>query len=378
MNIGFDAKRAFHNHRGLGNYTRTLIMGLRRFFPDHHYSLFTPSLGKTFEPPKSPSLDIVLPDSLISQIFSSTWRSFFLGPEINKRKIDIFHGLSNELPFFLQKTMTKKIVTVHDVIFMRFPKFFSLIDRKVYEKKVNFALQAADIVVATSEQTQKDILEFFKIDEKKIRLVYQSCLPIFYEPNHVNKDILKIYAIKKPFILSVGALEPRKNILKLIASFSQIAKQIEDHLIIVGRGSKEYLEQIYALIKEKKLFDRVHVLTDVPTQHLPTLYHEATFFAFPSLFEGFGIPIIEALTCGTPVVTSHGSCCHEVGGEASLYCNPESEDEIAACMLELITNDTLYQKLKKKTQEQAQKFHWLTTTSDMMDIYQKLLSNPHT
>src|ERR1051325_4033137 len=194
MNIGFDAKRAFLNASGLGIYSRTVIKALVNTFPQHNYSLFTPKKSKSLFSEfisKHKNASIILPKGIINENLSSRWRSYGITKQLTGS--DVYHGLSNELPFNINKYKGKKIVTIHDLIFLRHPKLYPLIDRKIYNKKFRSACELADTIIAVSEQTKKDIIESYKIKPKKIEVVYQSCDDVFYKERS-SEEVNKIKA----------------------------------------------------------------------------------------------------------------------------------------------------------------------------------------
>ncbi len=378
MRIGFDAKRAFHNSRGLGNYSRDLITGLSKYYSSHEYFLFTPpvEMGENTRWAKDyNNLRIITPQTFLAKKFSSLWRSFSLKDEISKYELDIFHGLSHELPVGISNSNCKSVVTIHDLIFLRFPEFFPFIDRKVYLKKFTYACDHADTVIAICEQTKRDLIEFLGVREDKIEVVYQTCNPRFYTlwEDSKRKETLSKYNIKKDFILTVGAIEQRKNVLSLVKAYASLKKEINVDLVIVGKG-KAYKEQVQNYIKSKGLESRVHILENVSHFDLPAFYQEAKLFCYPSHFEGFGIPIIEALFSKTPVITSRGSCFPEAGGPNSIYIDPESVGEISDAIVSVLTDEDKSYQMAEMGRNYVEKFHRSKTSENLFQIYNKLLS----
>ena len=377
MRIGYDAKRAFHNFRGLGNYSRDLLAGLKQYYSRHDYLLFTPPLKDDRAhrwAEEYSSLEVVTPDSYMGQKFSTAWRSLFLSGELKKYNLDIFHGLSHELPPGIEKTGIKSVVTIHDLIFMRYPKFFPWVDRKVYLRKVKYACEAADLVIAICNQTKNDLINFLGVDEKKIRVVYQTCNPRFYSPLSEEKlsSTLSKYGISGKFILNVGAIEPRKNALNLVKAFASLKKESNRNLVLIGNGG-DYKVEIENYIQGKDLGDRVTILSDVTHKDLPAFYQAAELFCYPSHFEGFGIPIIEALFSKTPVITSKGSCFPEAGGPDSIYIQSESVSELTQAIEDVLTNDELKYKMIENGRNFVEKFHRSKTSENLINIYEELL-----
>lgn len=379
MKIGFDAKRIFHNFRGLGNYSRTLVESLVKHYPENEYVLFTPPFEDTRAKEwnkRFSNLKVVTPKSTISKMFSSPWRSLFLSQVIKDHKIDLYHGLSHELPPGLKKRGIKSIVTVHDLIFMRFPDYFPLIDRKVYFQKFSHAVKEADLVVAICEQTKRDLIHFLECPEDKIKVVYQSCHPDFYAGSSEEKkhSIQEKYNLPEHFILYVGALEERKNALSLVRAFARLKDLVPHKLILVGDG-KDYRKAIEKEIVHQGLKERIQIYSDVAMEELPAFYQLADLFVYPSFFEGWGIPIVEALFSNCPVITSEGSCFPESGGPSSQYANPYSIEDIVSKMEKVLFNDDLRATMIREGREYAEQFHWRNTSKNLMEVYQDLMKS---
>ncbi|EQC45642.1 glycosyltransferase family 1 protein [Bacteriovorax sp. Seq25_V] len=377
MRIGFDAKRAFHNFRGLGNYSRDLIAGLNRYYPNDEYFLFTPPFSddraKKWLDQYS-KLNVVEPSGFFNRKFSSVWRSLFLTEDIDKKQLDIFHGLSHELPKGIEKSNVRSIVTIHDLIFMRYPNFFPWIDRQVYLKKFKYACESSDLVIAICEQTKRDLVSFLNVDEKKIRVVYQSCNPRFYTPleeEEIN-TVLRRYGVGKNFILYVGAIEERKNALSLVKAYASLKKSINHELILIGNGG-DYKTEVENYIASKGLGNRVKILTTVDNADLPAFYQGSSLFCYPSFFEGFGIPIIEALYSKTPVITSEGSCFPEAGGPNSIYIDPKSVEQIASAIERVLTDSELRFDMVENGRNFVEKFHRSKTSENIMNVYRELV-----
>lgn len=369
MKIGFDAKRAFLNSSGLGNYSRNTIRALRNYFPDYKYVLFTPEIkNEWFTDYKN--FDIISPESPISKIFKSLWRSFSLSGQLQNHEIDVFHGLSNELPEGVHKTAVPSVVTIHDLIFMRFPQFYKPIDRKIYYRKVRYACAAATKIWAISNQTKEDIIRYFGTNPEKIEIVYQSISPLFYEPQKSNV-ILEKYQLPKEFILSVGTIEQRKNQLSLLKALQNA--NIEKMVVFVGKPTM-YSTQLLKYISENKMEKQVKFLTHIPEKDLAQIYKKASLSVYISLFEGFGLPVIESMACGCPVIASNVSCLPETAGGAAFLCNPSKTDEIANAVKQLLENETLKKELISKGIERAKQFHPAFVSEKMISLYAQILS----
>jgi glycosyltransferase involved in cell wall biosynthesis len=375
--IGFEAKRAFHNFRGLGSYARTLLAGLENYSPENEYYLFTPA----YKDQRAlnwarlhPRLNVITPDSVFGNSLPSFWRTFSVAGEVQKRKLDLFHGLSQEVPFAELGPRTKLVVTIHDLLYLKFPHYFSVIDRNIYRSKVNRAVERSDLILAICEQTRRDLIDNLNVDPAKIRVCYQSCDPQFYVQKS-SEDcslFLKRYDLQyKNFLLYVGAFEENKNALTLI----QAMKHIPDApmLVLIGKG-KSYLKRIIDEGKDLLQKKRLLILQDIGYEELPYFYRSAMAFCFPSFYEGFGIPIIESLYQGTPVLTSKGGVFPEAAGPGALYSDPRNWEEWRASISRLLNDPLLRQQLAQEGYQHVQKFHLKTTTENLVGHYRDIIS----
>ena len=178
MKIGFDAKRAYHNHTGLGHYSRTLIRSLSEYYPEHQYYLFNPAASSVFKF-QSGNIHEIKPTSLLDRMFPSAWRSSRVKTDLLKYEIGLYHGLSHEIPLGIQRTNIKSVVTIHDLIHERFPEQYNAVDVKIYNRKFRNACENANKIIAISEQTRNDIIQYYNIPSSKIEVCYQSCNPSF-------------------------------------------------------------------------------------------------------------------------------------------------------------------------------------------------------
>ena len=339
MRIGFDAKRAFFNRSGLGNYSRDTISILSEYFPMNEHVLFSPKPDKSLPFNKSKNISVSGPTTFWAKKFPAYWRTYKLAEQLVKEKIQLFHGLSNELPVGIENTRIPSVVTIHDIIFMRYPQFYTPVDRNIYLKKFNYAASQASRIVAVSEQTKEDLMEFFKINESRIDVVYQGCNPIFWnQMTELDRtETLMKYNIPQEYILYVGTIEERKNILNVIKALYK--SKIRIPLVIIGKPTP-YISKVKSFIEYNRM-DNVIFLHNISNEDLPAFYQNARVFVYPSLFEGFGIPILEALTSKTPVITSRGGCFAEAGGKSTIYIDPENVDELADAIKQTLGDSSL-------------------------------------
>jgi len=370
MKIGFDAKRFFHNKTGLGNYSRSLVKLLSDAFPDNDYFLFNPKKSREFSLQNYSSKVIeVNPNNYLFKKINSLWRLFFISNTIKNYNIEIYHGLSGELPIGLNDKV-KKIVTIHDLIFIRYPELYNFFDKKIYYWKFKYAAKKADLIIAISEQTKKDIVEFLMINPEKIKVIYQGCQNVFkkkYTLEEKNK-VIKKYGLPAKFILNVGTIEERKNLFSVVKSI----KDIDISLVIIGKKTS-YYNDIHQYIIEHKMEHRIFHLNKIDNTELAILYQLAVIFVYPSIFEGFGIPIIEALYSKTPVITTNSGVFPEAGGPHSIYVNPTNIEELAEKITLLLNNEILRNEVAYKGYEFVQKFNDRNIANSINGLYLEIL-----
>ncbi len=367
MKIAFDGKRFFNNSSGLGNYSRDLIRILATYFPENDYFLFNENQSeKGKDILKMPNV------SFVETSKGTMSRQFKMGKDAQLINADIFHGLSGELPLKWTHKPIKKIVTIHDLIFLRFPQYYSFVDRKIHFWKFKKAAEQADLIIAISEQTKRDIIQFLKVPEEKIRVVYQGCHHAFKENQGEDflNSIKEKYNLPKRFILNVGTIEERKNLLNIVKAINETGIP----LVVVGKKTK-YFNKVQKFLKKNKLESQVQFLENVSIEELAAIYKLADIFVYPSLFEGFGIPVIESLFCGTPVITSNVSCLPEAGGENSVYINPHNFEDIKAKILFLWNNESERKRRAEKGLEFVQKFGDEKIANELMNLYQNVFKS---
>lgn len=372
MKIGFDAKRAFFNASGLGNYSRNTLRALRHSFPENDYLLFTPEIKEELFADYH-HFKIVSPQNIVVKHLKSLWRSLLLVTIAKRHGVHVFHGLSNELPKGIRNSGIPSVVTIHDVVFMRYPEFYKPIDRKIYFKKVKHACRAASKVVVISKQTQNDLHTFFQVPLDKTELIYQPVAPVFYSRQNVEKAAGK-YNLPEKFILSVGTLEPRKNQLALLQAISSAG--IDVPVVFVGKPTA-YLTKLHQFVSENHLERQVIFLSGLPDKDLAALYQSAVLSVYISVFEGFGLPVIEAMACGCPVITSNVSVLPETAGNAALLCNPAQPDDIAEKVSLLLNDGNLRNQFREKGYQRAQDFHPEVYAGKLISLYKNIISESH-
>jgi glycosyltransferase involved in cell wall biosynthesis len=358
---------------GLGNYSREVVRMMASNYPDNEYLLYTPKvkpnnrLGflKDF-----PQIKTLLPTS---KFFTSWWRSKGVVSDLKRDGVEIYHGLSHELPMGIHQSSIRPVVTVHDMIFMRFPQYFGLISRMIYDSKIRYACKHADAIIAVSQKTKDDVVELLGVDADKIEVIYQACDDSFKIKQTLKRktEVKQKYQLPDHFILNVGTIEPRKNLLQLVKAL-QLLPDVK--LVVIGKQAT-YFKQVRQYIVANGLDKRIIFISNVQFDELPAIYQLANVFVYPSRYEGFGIPILEALASGTPVVAATGSCLEEAGGPDSLYVGPDDEKGLAEKIDLVLKDSSLSQQMIERGMLYAAKFEEKKLAAQMMSVYQKVLQH---
>jgi len=375
MKIGFDAKRAYHNYTGLGNYSRDLIQSLLAYYPNNQYHLYSPKNSNNARLKfikNHNNISEYFPKTKWYKLFKGLWRSIYLEKLLIQDELDIYHGLSNEIPKRIKGSKVKSIVTIHDLIFRRYPNTYKSIDRKIYDKKFKYAALNSDKIIAISEQTKRDIVEFYNVSPSKIEVIYQTCHHNFKTQcsDEFKEKVRQKYNLPNEFLLNVGTIEKRKNLNVLIQAIPTMKNNLT--IVVVGGKTKYYdflLSEIRRLNIDK---NRVLFLENVSIEELPAIYQMAKIFVYPSVFEGFGIPIIEALYSKTPVITTEGGCFSEAGGVYSIYVNTQDATALGNAIDQLLTNKAQQEKMILEGTNYVSKFDSKTLTNQLYSLYESM------
>jgi glycosyltransferase involved in cell wall biosynthesis len=374
VKIGFDAKRFFNNFTGLGNYSRFVIRALSAHAPENEYFLFTPTIKNHPELNtilSSQNLRIISPP-IDSGFIGAIWRTWGISKSRHAKALDIYHGLSQELPLNFPSNV-KKVVTVHDLIFIRYPHLYKSIDAAIYKSKVKYACSHADKIIAISHQTKDDLIHFLNADADKIDVVYQGPHPDFNKVFSVEQitAIKTKYGLPRQYILSVGTIEERKNVLLAVKALALLPVDLRMHVIIVGRQTG-YQRRIVDEAAKLRVSQWLLFLHNVSFADLPAIYQGAEVFVYPSIFEGFGIPIVEALQSSVPVIASTGSCLREAGGPETIYVNPDDEQEMCDRLKAVFSDSALRKRMVTSGREYIKKFEPAVIADQMLRIYKEV------
>ena len=369
LNIGIDAKRIVRNGTGLGSYGRTLVNDLAQY--PLRLNLYAPDKGRDdlrTQVEGHDNVSFLFPHSSFHfPLSKSFWRSRGIVADLKRDGIQLYHGLSGELPIGIRRSGIKSVVTIHDLIFLRHPEFYNPIDVQIYKWKFHQTIKEADHIIAISECTKRDILEYGGelVSEDKITLIYQSCAQRF-APSSISKHP----SPTTRYVLSVGSIEPRKNTMLALKALNHLPDDIS--LVLVGRHTA-YTDKLTQYARTNGLEHRLRILHGVPDADLPALYAGAEAFVYPSVYEGFGIPIIEAIRCGLPVVACTGSCLEEAGGPDSLYVDPDDAEGMADAIRRCLKDADGRQERIQRSQDYIKRFDGKDVAGQVFQLYQQLL-----
>ena len=375
MIIGFDAKRIVRNGTGLGSYGRTLVNDLA-MVDDMELRLYAPDQGRIElrnQILNRQNVTFCYPRRTFTSLGKALWRSKGMVSQLQKDGVQVYHGLSGELPHGISRRGIPTVVTIHDLIFMRHPEYYNKVDVKIYTKKFYQTLREADRIVAISECTRRDICELGEIDPSRVDLIYQSCAPRFTEEPDAKKmwQVREHYELPDRYVLCVGSIEQRKNALLAVQALHYLTDDVS--LVIVGRETP-YADEVREYILAHRLSHRVLMLHGVPDDDLPSLYRMADAFVYPSRYEGFGIPIIEAIRMGLPVVACTGSCLEEAGGPDSLYVSPDDAEALAHALKQVLFGAPGREQRIERSRAYVRRFENTDAARHFVELYQDLVN----
>ena len=352
MKIGFDAKRFFFNHSGLGNYSRMLIESLFKYFPENEYVLYSDRLDtldhahpdalrilKLYVDNRSDGSDLY---TLVMVDAPKWWRTWGMGKRAAQDGVEVFHGLSNELPWDLP-TSVASVCTIHDVIFKEFPAYYPWIDRLIYDFKTKKSIQKASRLIMTSQATQSQVEKYYPNAKGRSVVVYQAVDPAFYGDGHVQRT----RETNAPYFVYQSSFTQRKNHAVLVDAFTLIQHQTDWNLTLIGLNGPT-LAAVQLQIEKLGLGNRITCLVDQSRQEMIDCVTGAAGFVYPSLNEGFGIPLAEALAAGLPMAVSNISVFRELTEDLPVYFHPNKADEMAAAMISITTaEEQTRQRIKR-------------------------------
>ncbi|MDX1685204.1 MAG: glycosyltransferase family 1 protein [Saprospiraceae bacterium] len=365
MKIGFDAKRFYHNYSGLGQYSRYIVHQLARLYPSNEYFLIAAESARDYDGP--------LQDNYVPLQGPGFYRRSIDMRELWKQlELDVYHGLSNEIPQRISSN-TKTVVTIHDMLYEDFPEDYSWIDRRIYRWKTGRSVKKADHIVTISHKVKRELKERYKIEDDRITVVYQSCREEFKKAPEADviKTLREDLNLLRPYLICVSSFSHRKNQYTLIEAFYHSGLWKDIDLVLVGKENK-YQKKLKGLVASLDIQQAVRFLSPRTDMDIVTLYHGAKAVIYPSRKEGFGIPVLEGMASGRPVIVKEDTSCQEIGGDAVLTFNGSIAD-LAEKMLEIINDTELAEELVEKGRERIKEFAPEKEIPKLMKVYEGLV-----
>ena len=378
MTIGYDAKRIVCNGTGLGSYGRTLVNDLAEAAPPGTVlNLYAPERGdERLRRQIMPRQDVrfVYPDKAGGPLRRALWRMHGIVDDLVRDGVKLYHGLSGELPVGIREAGIRTVVTMHDVIFMRHPEWYGWLDRKIYAWKFRKTCREADRIIAISECTKRDVMLFGGVPAEKIDVIYQSCGTRYKmrESEKKKHEVHTAYMLPERYIVSVGTIEERKNVMLAVKAMRLLPDDVS--LVVVGRTTP-YGERVKRYAARNGLGRRVKFLHDVPADDLPAIYQMAEACVYPSRYEGFGLPVIEAIQSGLPVVACTGSCLEEAGGNATLYVDPDDVCAMADAVKKVLKGAPAREERIAAGLDYIRRFENDGVAQRVLEVYDEILNS---
>ncbi len=374
--IAIDYTAAHKQGGGIGRYVRELVAALARQPAHFQYHLFAAGARQS-DLHNLPGDNFTWHSTRITpRWFARIWHRLRLPlpVEVFTGAIELYHATDFVLPPTLPRTRT--LLTVHDLSFVRVPESASPSLKAYLDTVVPRSARRADHILADSQATKDDLVELYHLPADKITVLLSGVDPRFRPADEAaRRDIrLRLKLDARPYILAVGTVQPRKNYIRLIEAVAQVRCEGHDLQLVIAGGKGWLDDPIYRAVEKLSLSDSIRFTGFIADSDLPALYSEARCLAFPSLYEGFGLPILEAMACGTPVVTSNSSSMPEAAGDAALLIDPYDSSALAGALVRLHSDESLRERLITRGRSRATLFTWDRAASQLLDIYRHLLS----
>lgn len=369
MRIAIDARGInLYNGTGIGTYTENVLKNLINIDTTNNYHVFWS--GNNYESIEKENCKIVMTSKKHQRFFED----HYFPENIAKENIDIYHMPQNGIGFS-EEISCKKIVTIHDLIPYIMPETVGKGYLLKFLKEMPLIIGGSDGIITVSEFSKRDILKFFPVDESKIFVTPLAADKKYTPLDKVYcRNFLKDkYNLKDPFILYLGGFSERKNVASALTAFSKVYKDLNKkyNLVIVG-GYKDSSQKLIKLTNELKIDSQVIFTGFVPEEHLPIFYNCCDTFIYPSFYEGFGLPPLEAMNCGTPVIASNLTSIPEVVGDGGILINPYDISEISLAIGNLLSNEKLKSELSYKALKRAKEFSWQNTALNTLKVYESI------
>jgi glycosyltransferase involved in cell wall biosynthesis len=373
--IGFDARCANTQESGIGSYARFIIKALAEACPENAYfRMYTPKHQPQNEYDALdtlPNVESMEPDGSLWRKLSWLWQILRITKDAKRGDVELFHGLEARLPYGLRRNGIRSVVSVHNLISIRFTKHYNIFERIIEYIKVSSACHRADRIIAASEATKRDIAHLLGVSHEKIEVVYDGCNPIYSEPVEIEaiEEVKRKYNLPERYLLNIGDMEERKNFGLIVEAMAELPEDV--HLVVVGRETS-YTRRIKSRIKSLRMEERVHIVRNVELEERPAIYKGADMFIYPSKFEGFATEILEALTVGVPVIAARGSSLEEAGGEHSIYVSSKDCGELVDAIELLSKDEELRSRMIAEGQRHVKYFRSEVAAYNIMKRYRRI------
>lgn len=367
MRIGIDGRLVYYHQAGIGQYILNLTEALAQIAPDDEFILFQSRKDKTRFDGRT--------NLRLRRLWTPSHHRFerlALAAEFLPYSLDILHS-----PDFIppQGLRFPSVITIHDLAFLLYPRILTD-DSARYYGQMDSAWRDASHVIVPSLSTKRDTVRLLGVPEEKVTVIYEAANRVFYprERDEARQIVKQKHGIERRFILFVGTIEPRKNLTTLLRAYRKLLDAYKQDVALVIAGGRGWLSnEVYDLVNDLKLHSDVQFLGGVTSEELPFLYNAACIFAFPSQYEGFGLPPLEAMACGTPVVVSNNSSLPEVVGDAGLLLAPQDVDAWAAGLARMLTDDALWQECAEKGYRRSKTFSWERAARETLEVYHQVI-----
>ena len=372
MRITLDYTPAIQQHAGIGRYADELARTLIALYPDDDWQLFYVDPENRVP---APPLDRVARTSLVQS--NKRWRLSVLLATYVRRAMDqrlrvhdgVFHATDHVLPPLAH---ARAVFTLHDLTPLKFPTAHTQLNRRFLQLMLPHFLRAADLVIADSESTRRDVLHLYHLSAERVRTVHLGVHPRFRPADHTAREKVRaVHQLPDRFLLSVGTIEPRKNLIVLLEAYHELRQRGTSLQLVIAGKRGWHSEPFFERLRTLRLESDVKLLGHVPDADLPALYSAAEALAYPSLYEGFGLPVLEAMACGTPVICSNVSSLPEVAGEAAIQIPPTAIREWSQALERINSDAALRADLRERGIQQVARFTWEATARQTYAIYQE-------
>lgn len=373
--IGFEANCVNQSGTGPYNHARSVIEAIAASNERNVYMRLY--VNKRESAPQEPSLDqhinieTMEPDGSIWRKMTKLWNMWGVTRDAHRGGVELFHALNNELPYGLSKYGIRSVVTIHDLMYLRYPSVVNIIERFTTRFTLRSACRRADRIIAVSECTKRDLVELLEIDAEKIDVIYPGCNPIFTQPidREYIDEVRKKYELPDRYILNVGSQSSRKNVELIFDAMTKLDDEI--HLVIVGNKTT-HTNKLKRVAEKLNIDYMVHFVHNANNKELAAIYRGAEMMVYPTLYSSFGMPIAEAISVGTPVIAATGSSHEEAGGAAALYISPKDSSELAERIDAVLHNEELRAEMIKRGYEHASRFRPEVIAYNITNSYKRI------